>query len=164
MRANQYRFTSRWQIQGRIEDVYALLIRVTDFPRWWPSVYLDVREVHPGQADGTGMTALLHTRGRLPYTLRWQLRVIRASPPHGFTIEAGGDLNGQGTWSLEADGPQVGITFDWEVRADKPLLRYLSFIFKPLFAANHRWAMTQGEASLRRELLRRARTPAPVSA
>jgi len=30
------------------------------------------------------------------------------------------------------------ITYDWRIRADKPLLRYLSFVFKPIFSANHR--------------------------
>jgi hypothetical protein len=29
------------------------------------------------------------------------------------------------------------------------------FILKPIFAANHRWAMARGEESLTRELLRR---------
>jgi hypothetical protein len=41
------------------------------------------------------------------------------------------------------------------VRADKPLLRYGSWFFKPIFAANHRWAMARGEESLKRELERR---------
>jgi hypothetical protein len=41
------------------------------------------------------------------------------------------------------------------VRADKPLLRYGSWFVKPIFAANHRWAMARGEESLKRELERR---------
>jgi len=49
------------------------------------------------------------------------------------------------------------------------MLRYGSFVFKPIFAANHRWAMAKGEESLRLELERRhtrtpeelARIPAP---
>lgn len=36
-----------------------------------------------------------------------------------------------------------------------PLLRTLSFAFKPVFSANHRWAMQRGEKSLRLELVRR---------
>jgi hypothetical protein len=44
--------------------------------------------------------------------------------------------------------------FDWRIRAEKPLLRWLSFIFKPIFEANHRWAMAQGETSLKLELAR----------
>ena len=62
---------------------------------------------------------------------------------------------GRGIWSFKQDGPQVNITFDWRILAEKPLLRWLSFLFKPMFATNHRWAMSQGEQSLRLELLRR---------
>ena len=47
------------------------------------------------------------------------------------------------------------VAYDWRVRAEKPLLRYLSFVFRPVFEANHRWAMARGEESLRRELTRR---------
>jgi hypothetical protein len=49
----------------------------------------------------------------------------------------------------------VNITFDWKLVAEKPLLRYLSFLFKPIFSANHRWAMARGEESLKRELARK---------
>ncbi len=38
------------------------------------------------------------------------------------------------------------------------LLRNLSFLVKPVFEANHRWAMAQGEASLKLELARRRAT------
>ena len=62
--------------------------------------------------------------------------------------------------------------YDWKIRADKPLLRRLSFALKPIFSANHHWAMRKGEESLRLELARRrattaaerARIPAPPAA
>ena len=57
----------------------------------------------------------------------------------------------------------VNLTYDWKIRADKPLLRYLSFLLKPIFAANHRWAMTKGEKSLKLELACR-RSPTPEDA
>ncbi len=57
--------------------------------------------------------------------------------------------------AFEQDGRWVDITYDWKIRADKPLLRRLSFLLKPVFAANHRWAMAKGEESLRLELRRR---------
>ncbi len=54
----------------------------------------------------------------------------------------------------------MGITYDWKVRGDKPLLRYLSFLLRGVFAANHHWAMAKGEESLRLEIARRhAPTP-----
>ncbi|HEX7137659.1 MAG TPA: hypothetical protein VF219_07430, partial [Vicinamibacterales bacterium] len=52
----------------------------------------------------------------------------------------------------------VEVVYDWRLRAEKPLLRDLSFLLRPLFEANHRWAMAQGEESLKLELLRRRAT------
>lgn len=65
--------------------------------------------------------------------------------PHSFSIEATGDFEGTGEWRLRQDGEFVDLTYDWKVPAEKPLLRALSFVLKPIFAANHRWAMRQGE-------------------
>jgi hypothetical protein len=53
----------------------------------------------------------------------------------------------------------VDVVAELTLRAEKPLIKYLSFVLKPLFAWNHYWAMNRGEASLRLEVARRrART------
>jgi hypothetical protein len=102
----------------------------------------------------------LYTEGWLPYTLRWQFRVIEERYPFGFTLDAWGDFIGRGIWTFEQDSKWVNVTYDWKVQAGKPLLRYFSFMMKPVFSANHRWAMRKGEESLRLELARRhARSP-----
>jgi hypothetical protein len=63
-------------------------------------------------------------------------------------------------WTFEQDGEWVNATYDWKIRAEKPLLRRLSVVLKPLFSANHYWAMEKGEESLKLELARRhATTP-----
>jgi hypothetical protein len=73
-------------------------------------------------------------------------------------------LIGRGTWTLVQDGAFVDVTYDWRVRAQKPLLRSMSFGMRPLFAANHRWAMRQGEESLGLELRRRRAATAAMRA
>lgn len=79
--------------------------------------------------------------------------------PRRLGIRAGGDFQGEGRWSLTQDGAYTDITYHWSIEANKPLLRYLSFLLRPVFAANHRWAMARGEESLKRELAsRRARS------
>ncbi len=52
----------------------------------------------------------LHTKGWLPYTLRWTLRVTEPITNTGFALEATGDLNGTGRWTFEQDGPEVVIS------------------------------------------------------
>lgn len=163
-----YHFVSHWRVAGTIEEVHAILSDAPGLARWWPAVYLDVRELHLGAERGLGREVALHTKGWLPYTLRWWFRITEVRPD-GFSLVAGGDFAGQGTWTFRQDGRWVDLTYDWHIRADKPLLRYGSFLLKPLFAWNHRWAMARGEESLTLELARRhaatpqerARIPAP---
>ncbi|MEO3940217.1 SRPBCC family protein [Paenarthrobacter nicotinovorans] len=132
-----------------------VLANAATLPQWWPSVYLRVTPVTPGGPDGVGATFDLHTKDGLPYTLRWRLTVTEPVSLDGFALTAEGDLNGTGHWTFETDGPEVVITYDWRVSAAKPLLRRLSWLLKPVFSANHHWAMARGEESLKLELRRR---------
>ena len=155
MSSNEYAFTTHWRVQSTCQEISDILGDAPDLARWWPSVYLDVQELEPGDANGIGKVVSLYTKGWLPYTLRWQFRVTDNRSPYGFSLEAWGDFVGAGDWTFEQDGQWVNITYEWRIRAEKPLLRYLSFILKPIFSANHHWAMRQGEMSLQRELARR---------
>ena len=155
MKANEYHFVTHWRVPGTVDDAAEILSDLADLPRWWPAVYLDVVETKPGDEDGIGKEVSLYTRGWLPYTLRWQFRVTESDYPHRFALESWGDFVGRGEWRLRQNGRFVEITYDWRIQAEKPLLRTLSFLLRPIFAANHRWAMARGEESLRLELARR---------
>jgi hypothetical protein len=156
--SNQYEFLTRWRIEGTCGEVADILGDPLDLPRWWPSVYLGVEELRPADASGLGRVVRLHTKGWLPYTLTWQFELIESRYPHGFALVASGDFEGRGIWTFTQDGEFVDIAYDWRLSAEKPLLRNLSFLLKPLFEANHRWAMEQGAQSLRLELARRRAT------
>lgn len=172
MGAPEYRLVSEWRVLGTVEEVADVLEDVRELSRWWPSVYLDVEELEPGDERGVGRRARLHTKGWLPYTLDWELCVAESHHPHGFSIEAKGDLAGRGVWTFEQAGAWTLVTYDWQVRAEKPLLRLLSPWLRPVFAANHRWAMRMGERSLALEISRRraataaerAKVPPPPAA
>ncbi len=154
MPGNEYAFTTHWRVESTVKEVMEILSDAPGLVRWWPSVYLDVQELSPGDASGVGKQISLYTKGWLPYTLRWQFRVMEVSDS-GFALAATGDFVGRGEWTFRQEGATVAITYDWRIRADKPLLRYLSFVMKPLFSANHIWAMRMGEESLKLELARR---------
>ena len=150
-----YHFVTVWRVNGTVEEVKAVLRDGMSLPRWWPSVYLDVKETHPGDDQDVGRTLDLWTKGWLPYTLRWTLRVTEPMTDAGFALAATGDLEGTGRWTFEPNGFQVVVTYDWRVQASKPVLRRLSWLLRPAFAANHRWAMAKGERSLQLEMERR---------
>jgi len=117
-----------------------------------------VTEIRPADARGLGRRVALVTKGWLPYTIAWEFEVVESRYPSGMVIVASGDFDGRGEWRFVQDGSHVDVVYDWQIRAEKPLLRNLSFVFRPLFEANHRWAMAQGEESLKLELLRRRAT------
>ena len=154
MATNEYAFLTNWTVQSTTETVYNILIRGKDFVRWWPEVYLKVEETNPGGEFGIGKAANLHTKGWLPYTLKWTMEIDQVSYPVCFSLKADGDFVGRGTWAFTQRNQSVDIEFDWRLKAEKPLLKYLSFAFKPMFAANHQWAMARGQEGLNREIQR----------
>ena len=155
MSVNDYRFIDRWHVEGTVEEVAGILEDARSLPRWWPSVYFEVQELEPGGEHGIGKLISLRAGGWLPYTLRLNFRTVESRYPFGFSMDATGDLEGQGIWTFEQDGAFVNVTYDWTIRAHKPIIDKLSFLLKPIFRSNHNWTMQRGEESLKLELLRR---------
>jgi hypothetical protein len=157
-RSSAYEFLTTWRVEATCGEVADILSDPLALARWWPSVYLDVQEVDPPDAHGLGGRVRVLTRAWLPYTLRWEFVTVESRYPYGSTIQAAGDFNGRGVWTFEQDGAFVVMRYDWRLEVEKPGVKQLSFLLKPLFEANHRWAMAQGEASLKLELARRRAT------
>jgi hypothetical protein len=161
--AADYHFFTEWRVAGTLDEVKAILGDGPSLPRWWPAVYLKVDVVDPGGDGGEGAVIDLHTKGWAPYTLRWRLSITEPITDRGFALRADGDLDGTGVWTFAQDGPEVVITYTWSIQATKPLLRRLSWLLKPAFAANHHWAMRKGEESLRLELRRQRAAGDPAA-
>ncbi len=159
MASNNYHFITTWHVRGTCEEVATVLGDALALARWWPSVYLEVTELAPGDpVTGLGRQIGLFTKGWLPYTLRWRFTVTESNFPLGFKIIPRGDFVGRGIWTLVQQGDQTVVTYDWKITAEKGLLKHLSFIMKPIFGANHEWAMARGQESLQLELRRRRAT------
>ena len=156
MASHEYHFVTHWRVKAPREEVFEVLTDSESLTRWWPSVYRRVQPIGPPPGpDGVGKRLLLDTQGWLPYRLRWELRVVEHEPPSRLALEASGDFVGSGVWTLTQDGDATEVKYVWAIRAEKPLLRHLSFLLKPVFALNHRWAMARGLESLKLELERR---------
>jgi hypothetical protein len=165
MSSTDYHFIDRWRVEGDVKEVADILEDALSLAVWWPSVYFEVRELEPGGESGVGKLIGLHAGGWLPYTLRINFRTTESRYPNGFSMDATGDLEGKGIWTFKQEGPFVEVTYDWTIRANKPIIDKLSFLLKPIFRSNHRWTMNRGEESLKLELLRRrAQTRAGVEA
>lgn len=154
--AAEYHFITNWRVRGTIEEVADVLDDPLQLPRWWPSVYLQVNQLSAGDpVTHVGRVIDLYTKGWLPYTLRWRFTVSESRRPLGFTLVAEGDFVGSGVWTFKQEGEFASVGYDWRIVATKPLLRIGTPVFRPIFGANHRWAMARGEESLNLELRRR---------
>jgi hypothetical protein len=164
MKRTHYRVASNWVVPGNALEVAAVFAEPTTWAQWWPAAFLDVKELPCSGDSYIGRAARIHSKGWLPYTLRLQAAVTECNYPHGCTFTVTGDFEGRCVCVIEERTDRVEVSFDWDVRVRKPLLRGLSWAFKPAFEANHRWVMRRGNESLRIELARRrARTDEAVT-
>jgi hypothetical protein len=156
MPANRYEFVTRWRVEAPREEVFRILEDTPGLVRWWPAVWLKVEQLQPEGEGGIGGAYRLTSKGWLPYILHWTMTTTEKVFPERLALAADGDFRGTGVWTLTQDGAFTDATYTWVLVADKPLLKYLSFLFKPAFRANHNWAMRKGLESLKLELARRA--------
>ena len=49
MPSNDYHFITHWRVEGAINEVADILKDAAELPRWWPSVYLDVKSIGAGR-------------------------------------------------------------------------------------------------------------------
>lgn len=159
MAANQYQFVTQWRLTGSVEDIFALVTDGLGYARWWSAVYVKAEQVAPGDENGIGQTVRFLSKGALPYTITWTSRRTEREYLHRAVYRAEGDFDGWAIWTVEQQGAEVVATLDWRLNAEKPLLKLLSPILKPIFKWNHYWAMDRGYEAIQRELgARRSQT------
>ena len=150
--AAEYRFLDKWFIPQPIDVVFEALLHGADYPKWWGEAWKRVTPIGDAAAATVGAKTEVIAGGFLPYTIALELEVARIERPHLLAVASRGDLEGTGTWRLHEFEGGTAVSYDWRVRAGKPLIRRFSPIFKPLFRANHNWVMRRGEVALRRWL------------
>jgi quercetin dioxygenase-like cupin family protein/uncharacterized protein YndB with AHSA1/START domain len=135
-----YVFVDEWDVAASAESVFEALADATTYPQWWRPVYIDVA------SDGTvkaGTTSTQHFKGRLPYHLHTRSRITEFDPPRTVTADVDGDLRGRGVWTLTPTASGTHVRFDWQVHADRKLLRILTPVVRPALRANHNWAIAR---------------------
>jgi carbon monoxide dehydrogenase subunit G len=148
-----YRFVTIWRLEAPIDQVFAEIDDADAWPSWWPNVR-SVEQILEGAPDGVGATRRLTFVGRLPYTLRFDMRVVRRVPPHALVGEATGELDGVGDWALHEEDGWTVVRYVWSIRTTAPwmnLLAPLPFV-DGIFRLNHHAVMRGGLHALARRL------------
>jgi hypothetical protein len=104
-----------------------------------------------------GKTSRQHFKGRLPYHLHTESTIVGLAAPHVIEADVSGDLRGHGKWTLTPTEDGTHVRFDWEVFADKRLLRLLTPLLRPAFRWNHAWAIARAMEGLEPYAQRTAR-------
>ena len=143
--SREYLFVDEWDVAAPPEAVYHAIAEARTYPEWWRPVYIDVSA--SGQ-PAVGKESQQHFKGRLPYHLHTRSRITTLEPPHIVEADVDGDLRGHGKWTLTETPGGTHVRFDWQVFADKPLLRLLTPILRPAFRWNHAWAIARAREGL----------------
>jgi quercetin dioxygenase-like cupin family protein/uncharacterized protein YndB with AHSA1/START domain len=144
--AGEYAFVDEWDVAAPAEAVFDALADARTYPDWWKPVYETVEAEGP---PALGQVSRQHFKGRLPYRLNTSSRVVRLEPPNVVAGDVEGDLRGSGTWTVTPTGEgATHVRFDWTVYADKPLLKVLTPVLRPLFRWNHNWAIARAKEGL----------------
>jgi uncharacterized protein YndB with AHSA1/START domain len=158
--AAEYVFIDEWDVDAPQEVVFDALADARTYPLWWKPVY---REVHADGPPAVGRVSRQRFKAKLPYTLSLTSTIVRLERPHEFEVAADGDLRGRGVWTLTPRAGRVHVRFDWRVHADRPLLRTLTPLLRPLFRFNHNVAIRAAMAGLEPYARTQAGRTQPVS-
>jgi uncharacterized protein YndB with AHSA1/START domain/quercetin dioxygenase-like cupin family protein len=140
-----YVFADEWDVVAPPEAVFSAIADARTYPVWWRPVYIDVESDGPAEL---GKESRQHFKGRLPYHLHTRSVITELDPPRTITAEVDGDLRGIGTWTLTPTATGTHVRFDWQVHADRRLLRVLTPVLRPALRWNHNWAIARAMEGL----------------
>jgi quercetin dioxygenase-like cupin family protein/uncharacterized protein YndB with AHSA1/START domain len=141
----KYVFVDEWDVAAPPEAVFDALADGRTYPEWWTPVYIGVDSDGP---PAVGHSSTQHFKGRLPYHLHTKSTTVEINRPQSVTGVVEGDLSGRGTWTVTPTEDGSHVRFDWEVFADRLLLRVLTPLLRPVFRWNHNWAIERAMAGL----------------
>lgn len=147
----KYRFVTIWSIEAPIETVCEAIYHSLSWPQWWRNVER-VEELASGDALGIGSVRRYTWRGRLPYRLTFDIRVIHIEPLAAIEGVASGDVEGVGRWSFTTDGAVTIVRYEWQVRTTPVWMNLLAMFGSPFVKWNHDAVMQQGGEALARML------------
>jgi uncharacterized protein YndB with AHSA1/START domain len=139
----EYRFLDHWVVPHPIERVFDAVGEPLAYPAWWPDVFLSA--TGDGGPPVPGNRTSVVARGFLPYRLRFTLECLEVERPVRILSRLTGDFEGTGEWRLRQDGDATFAELDWRPVVNKPGVRQLTPVLRPLFRANHNWTMQRGQ-------------------
>jgi uncharacterized protein YndB with AHSA1/START domain len=147
----RYRFETDWRTTAEPDQVWAVLADYPAWPRWWRGIQ-DVELVTRGDDSGVGSVLRQHWRSFVPYTLVFDLEMLRIDPPRLLEGRASGDLEGTATWTLAPEGKGTRVRFLVDVRTTRWWMTLPGPLAGPVVRASFGSIMRHGREGLERTL------------
>lgn len=149
--AINYRFQTVWTTSASIEKVWETLAHYAAWPKWWRGIR-KVEVLRQGDESGVGTVLRQEWRSWLPYTLAFDLEMIRLESKSLLEGRARGDLEGICKWTFTPVNGGTEIRFDADVRPGRWWMN-LPIPFAPrIVRANFETIMRWGREGLERKL------------
>lgn len=113
-----YRFLTVWWTATGTDRVWEVLADYATWPTWWRGIR-SVEVLRRGDDSGVGTVLRQRWRSRAPYTLVFDLEMLRIKSGKLLDGRASGDLEGACRWTLAPVHGGTGLRFDVDVRTTR---------------------------------------------
>ena len=113
-----YRFLTVWWTPVGTERVWEALADYTKWPTWWRGIQT-VEVVRRGNESGVGTVLRQQWRSWVPYTLVFNLEMLRIEGGRLLDGRASGDLEGACRWTLAPVNGGTELRFEVDVRTGR---------------------------------------------
>lgn len=144
-------FETLWEVNAPLPAVWELIQNSTDWPKWWRGV-CKVEERAPGDLNGVGKRQFFEWRSRLPYPVRFEMRVAHVDIHSRIEGIASGEVEGTGTWRFSMHGNHTILRYTWEIRTNLWWVNIIAPFTRWLIRWNHDKIMNWGAVGLAQRL------------
>jgi len=113
-----YSFQTVWWAPTGVDRIWEVLADYAAWPTWWRGIQ-NVEVLRPGDESGVGTILRQWWRSRLPYTLVFDLEMLRIDSGKLLDGRARGDLEGACRWTFTPVDGGTEIRFDVNVRTGR---------------------------------------------
>jgi hypothetical protein len=146
-----YRLQTVWWTPAVIDQVWEILASYKAWPSWWRGIQ-SVEVLRNGDQSGVGTVLRQGWRSRLPYTLVFDLEMLRIESRKLLEGRASGDLEGICRWTFTPVNGGTEIRFDVDIRPGRWWMN-LPIPFTPrIVRANFEAIMRWGREGLAQKL------------
>lgn len=146
-----YHFQTVWWTSASVDHVWEALADYSDWPTWWRGIR-NVEVTRRGDESGVGTVLRQRWRSWAPYTLVFELEMVRIENKRLLDGRASGDLEGVCLWTFIPAGGGTEIRFEVNVRTGRWWMN-LPIPFAPLIVrANFETIMSWGRQGLAQKL------------